>query len=152
MSKNKEEPVNTGRKQDGTFIKGSSGNPAGKPKGARNKHAMLIDNMLESDTEELTRKVIEMAKGGDMTAMRICMDRLLPPLKSTSPKIHLDIDPPTNMTDLVKAFLAATVEGQLAPDLCAQLVQATAGAMKVEEQELIKQRLDAIETAMKGRA
>lgn len=31
------EPETTGRKQDGTFAPGFSGNPAGRPKGARHK-------------------------------------------------------------------------------------------------------------------
>jgi len=36
-------PENTGRKQDGTFAPGVSGNPAGKPKGARHLTTLLFE-------------------------------------------------------------------------------------------------------------
>ncbi len=35
--------------------------------------------MLDGDAETITQKVVELAKGGDLTAIRICMDRLVRP-------------------------------------------------------------------------
>src|SRR5262249_60234281 len=58
------------------FQKGQSGNPAGRPRGSRNKTTVLMQNLLEDEAEEITRKAIEMAKAGDMRAIRVCMDRL----------------------------------------------------------------------------
>lgn len=40
-----DEPVTTGRNQDGTFAKGVSGNPNGRPKSARHK---LSETFLET--------------------------------------------------------------------------------------------------------
>ena len=40
-----DEPETTGRNQDGTFAPGVSGNPAGRPKGARHK---LSESFLET--------------------------------------------------------------------------------------------------------
>ncbi len=58
------------------FQKGQSGNPAGRPRGSRNKTTVLMQNLLEGEAEEIARKAIEMAKAGDMAAIRVCMDRL----------------------------------------------------------------------------
>jgi Family of unknown function (DUF5681) len=58
--------------------KGQSGNPAGRPHGSRNKATMLMQNLLEGEAEAIARKAIEMAKDGDMAAIRVCMDRLAP--------------------------------------------------------------------------
>ena len=58
------------------FQKGQSGNPAGRPRGSRNKTTVLMQNLLEGEAEAIARKAIEMAKDGDMTAIRVCMDRL----------------------------------------------------------------------------
>src|SRR5499433_4449157 len=60
------------------FQKGQSGNPAGRPRGSRNKTTVLMQNLLEGEAEEIARKAIEMAKAGDMAAIRVCMDRLAP--------------------------------------------------------------------------
>ena len=57
---------------------GESGNPAGRPKGARNKTTLALEKMLDGEAEAITRKVIERAKEGDMVAIRLCLDRLLP--------------------------------------------------------------------------
>ena len=42
-------PEKTGRNQDGTFTKGVSGNPAGKPKGARHQ---LTENFVKALNDE----------------------------------------------------------------------------------------------------
>jgi hypothetical protein len=61
------------------FPAGVSGNPAGRPKGSRNKTTLAIEALLEGEAEALTRKAIERALEGDMAALRLCMDRLAPP-------------------------------------------------------------------------
>jgi hypothetical protein len=58
--------------------KGVSGNPAGKPKGARHKTTLAVQALLDGEAEALTRKCIELAKEGDTTALRLCMERLAP--------------------------------------------------------------------------
>ena len=66
------------------FLKGQSGNPAGRPRGARNRSTVLLQNLLEGEAEAITRKVIDLAKSGDMTAIKLCMDRLAPPRRSAA--------------------------------------------------------------------
>ena len=70
-----------GKKQDTRFKPGQSGNPAGKPKGLRNRATLALEALLDGEAEELTRKAIELAKGGDMAALRLCLDRIVPPRK-----------------------------------------------------------------------
>lgn len=73
--------ANTGRKQGGQFRPGQSGNPAGKPKGARHRATEMVEALLSGEAGEIARAVVEKAKEGDMTAARIVLDRIAPPRK-----------------------------------------------------------------------
>src|SRR5918998_3546498 len=68
-------------KQCTRWPKGVSGNPAGRPKGARHKYLLAMEALLDGEAESLTRKAIELALAGDTTALRLCLDRLAPPRK-----------------------------------------------------------------------
>ncbi len=57
------------------FQKGQSGNPAGKPRGCRSKAALLAEALFDGEAEKIVRKAIELALGGDVTALRIVLDR-----------------------------------------------------------------------------
>lgn len=75
-----DDTVNTAIKPRGRpFEKGVSGNPAGRQKGSRNVATRAAEALLDGESEALTRKVIEMALAGDIAALRLCFDRVLPP-------------------------------------------------------------------------
>ena len=58
------------------YEKGECGNPAGRPLGSRNRATLLMESLMADDAEAIGRKAIEMAKGGDLAAIRLCLDRL----------------------------------------------------------------------------
>jgi Family of unknown function (DUF5681) len=57
------------------FSKGQSGNPAGKPPGARHRATMAAEALLDGEVQALTRKAIERALEGDGVALRLCLER-----------------------------------------------------------------------------
>jgi hypothetical protein len=52
------------------FQKGQSGNPAGRPRGSRNRTTILMQALLADRAEAIGRKVIQLAEDGDMAAGR----------------------------------------------------------------------------------
>src|SRR5215470_5330717 len=96
------------------FQKGQSGNPAGRPRGSRNKTTVLLQNLLEGEAEEIARKAIEMAKAGDIGAIRVCMDRLAS-IRRKDP-VAFELPPVDKASDSVKA-LAAVVAAVAAGDV-----------------------------------
>jgi len=99
------------------FQPGQSGNPKGKPKGAKNHATRLAESLLDGDTEKLTRKAVELALSGDTVALRLCLERILPPRKSRPVNIAL---PETKTIDGVAEAQAAVVkavaDGELTPE------------------------------------
>jgi Family of unknown function (DUF5681) len=71
------------------FQKGQSGNPAGRPRGSRNRTTILMQALLADRAEAIGRKVIQLAEDGDMAAIRLCMDRLAPAPKDEPVDIEL---------------------------------------------------------------
>jgi len=59
------------------FKQGQSGNPAGRPKGARNKLTILLETLKAGDLEAMMRKAIELGKGGSVPAMRLVVNIIL---------------------------------------------------------------------------
>ncbi|MCP4182563.1 MAG: hypothetical protein GY761_04500 [Hyphomicrobiales bacterium] len=134
------------------FQSGVSGNPSGKPKGTLHRTTQAAMVLLEGEVEALTRKAVELALDGDTTALRLCLERIAPALKSVSPPIKLDMPAPGNLADTARAFVGAAASGDLAPDIAAQMVSAVASVARVEEMEQIKHRLEALEKAIKEQA
>ncbi len=66
----------TGKQRGKPFKPGQSGNPAGKPPGAKNRATIMAQSLFDGEAETLTRKIIELAKAGDMQALKVCVDRL----------------------------------------------------------------------------
>ena len=60
------------------FIKGQSGNPAGKPRGCRNKANRDLDVELDAEATQVAKSFVAQAKDGNATAMRLVAQRVLP--------------------------------------------------------------------------
>ena len=106
----------------GKFQKGKSGNPKGRVPGSRNRATQLAEQLLDGEAEALTRKAIEMAKTGDGPALRLCLDRIVPPRRDRPAQFALP--PITEAKDAVTAsasILAAVAAGDLTPSEGAEL-------------------------------
>jgi hypothetical protein len=133
------------------FSKGQSGNPGGRPLGARHKATLAAEALLDGEAEGLTRKCIEAALHGDGAAMRICMDRILPPRKERPVSFRL---PPLKSAEDAAAAMAAITDalavGELTLSEAAEasaMVERFTRALEVGEFE---KRLKALEQASAG--
>jgi hypothetical protein len=98
------------------FEKGQSGNPAGRPPGSRNKAAVLAEAMFEGEAEAIVRMAIGKAMEGDITAIRLCLDRVLPRQRHRATAFEL---PPIGSAADALAALTTIVAGVGAGDLTA---------------------------------
>jgi hypothetical protein len=115
--------VKTGEEQAaGRFMKGRSGNAAGRPLGARNATTMAAEALLEGEAEKLTRKCIELAMDGDTTALRLCLERIYPARRDRPVTFALPrISSPRDAADIAAAIAQAVAAGHLSPSEAAEL-------------------------------
>jgi Family of unknown function (DUF5681) len=73
------------------FQPGHSGNPAGRPPGSQNKETLAAQAVLEERAEEMVTNIMDRAKNGDPTAMRLCMERLVPTGRNRPVAIDLPV-------------------------------------------------------------
>ena len=145
-----QEPANAGSKQGGKFAPGMSGNPAGKAPGTRHRVTRDVEALLEGQHEALTRKAIEKALEGDMTALRLCLDRLAPPRRDAPIAIAL----PTveSLADAVAAsaaVMAAVGSGDVTPDEGARVMAILTAHKTIVEAGDLEARIAALEAKAK---
>ena len=100
----------------GQFPKGTSGNPSGRPAGSRNHATLLTESLLEGQAEQLTQKAIEMALGGDIAAMRLCLERIIPPRKERPIHLPLPAIESVQQISLAMATVSSAIgEGEITP-------------------------------------
>jgi Family of unknown function (DUF5681) len=110
-------PDDTGEKQErsagGQWASGISGNPAGRPPGARNRATLAAAALLEAEAEGIARKAVELALGGDLGAIKLCLERLLPPLRERPLRLDLPLRSPGDADAAILELLEAVRRGEL---------------------------------------
>ena len=112
----------TASKQRGSpFPRGVSGNPRGRPRGARNAATIIAEQLLDGEVETLTRKAIEKAKRGDIVALRLCLDRI-PSRRDRLVAFALpQLESPKDAARAMAAIIQAVAAGSLTPPEAANL-------------------------------
>ena len=131
-----------GRDQKGRF---APGNP-GRPKGARHRVTRHVEALMEGDAEAITGAVIRAAKGGDLAAARLVLDRIAPPRRE--PTVAVDLPEINGAADLpggVAAILQAVGAGDLTPSEASRLSGLLVDVGRALETAEIEERLAAIE-------
>jgi hypothetical protein len=115
-------PTNPPAPNSGQFQKGVSGNPAGRPRGARNRATVLAEQLLEGEAQSLVRQAIDRAMGGDVLALRLCLERILPVLRGRRIELELPVVEATHeeaargIAAAVAATARAMADGDITPE------------------------------------
>jgi hypothetical protein len=128
------------------FKPGKSGNPAGKPKGTRNATTLALEALLDGQATALTQKAIDLALTGDMAALRLCLDRILPPRKDRP--VTFTLPPIANAQDAaatVSAVLAAVAAGEITPADAGEISKLIEAYVKAFETAELAERLERLE-------
>ena len=140
-------------RQDTQFKPGKSGNPRGRPRGARNRATLAAEALLDGEAEAITRKCIDLALAGDHTALRLCLSRILPVRRDR--EIVLDLERLRGSKDALRAIetiLRAVADGKITPSegqAVAAMVETHRRTFEVEELETRIERLEEQQCAVR---
>jgi hypothetical protein len=139
-------PDKTGKEQAGRFPKGKSGNPDGRPKGSRNATTLALETLLDGQAAALTQKAIDLALTGDMAALRICLDRILPPRKDRP--LTFEFPAITNAAEAattMSAILAAVASGEITPTEASEIGKLVDSYVRAVEATELAARIERLE-------
>jgi hypothetical protein len=122
------------------FKPGQSGNPGGRPVGS----GSLIRAQLMEEWESVKLVLLAKAKEGDMAAIRIIAERVMPPIKAVELPAQITM-PAGSLADQGRAVLAAAGNGELAPGQAAQLLAGLGALAKLIETDDLVARIAALE-------
>ena len=134
----------TTRTETGKFAKG---NP-GRPKGAKHVTTRAIEELMQGEAKAITRKAIQMAKAGDATAMRLCLERIFPLRKGRPVPFALpSVEGVKDIPEAGAAILRAVADGTLSPDEASAIMGVVSAYRQSVEASEIVARLEKLEAA-----
>lgn len=134
------------------FRPGQSGNPAGRPKGSKNHATMMALALMECDLDSIVKNVIDAAKAGDMSAVKLVIDKLVPASKSRPITIELPKVEDIASAQAAQAIVVdAVANGELLADEGQMLSALIENQRKAVETGTLEMRLKAIEDSLGAR-
>jgi hypothetical protein len=109
---------------------------------------MLAEKLMQDDAKDIVKVVLEAAKGGDMTAARLILERISPVRKGRP--VYLDLPPVHTAADIAVAMAALTIamaSGEMTPDEAATVASVLEMRRKTLEAGEFELRLQALEKA-----
>lgn len=132
------------------FEKNQSGNPAGRPPGARNKATLLAEALLDGHAEGLMEKLIERAHAGDMKALILCMRLIHRTGTGRKRPVEIELPPLVTAADGLKTMtvvIEAMARGEINPEEAQQIASLVEVHRRSLEDVDIAARLTKLEEA-----
>jgi hypothetical protein len=125
------------------FTKGASGNPAGRPKGIKDKRHRYSES-IESMIPQVLESVYQKALTGDMIAAKMLLDRTLPNKRPEQERV--EIEHSGNIASDAQNVLRGVFDGEVSPDVGASLLSAMTSVLNAIEVEHLAKRIEALES------
>ena len=135
--------MNEPKKKPGRWKAGESGNPRGKTPGSGELQRLRA--AIGEHVPEIIEQLVTAARGGDIQAARLILERVLPPVKAIEQAQVIEMPEGGTLTDQGRAVLSAVAAGELAPGQGAQLLAAIGTLGKIAELDELAARITALE-------
>lgn len=137
----------------GRFVKGASGNPAGRPKGARNKVTARCAELLGDECDAIISRLVKDAKKGEPVALRLAVERLIPVRAARDRVVEVELPHVERARDIAAAAAAVIQHaalGDITLSEAREFMLLLEGQRKVIETSDLAIRLEVLEAQADG--
>jgi hypothetical protein len=128
--------------------KGHAANPSGVNGSTyRNKAAQAAANLFDGEAEHLSRRCVELALAGDIGAMKICVERILPPRRGRPFKFKPTLRTIADAQATLATLAAGVTKGEILIDEALAVTEIVNAFSKTAEIAEFESRLVALEKA-----
>lgn len=120
-----------------------SPNPSGRPPGP-SKQKRLLNRML-NEAGGILDAMLAKAREGDPAAAGLILNRIVPALRSQVQPVHFNLDPSLPLAKQTEQVLAAMSQGELAPDVGKQVIDAIGALGNLRAIEQLEERVAMLE-------
>jgi hypothetical protein len=126
-----------------SFKKGQSGNPAGRKPGTT--AGSKIRQAIEESRDDIIKAVIDAAKGGDMSAAKMLLDRICPTLRPVIQPVVIPVNDEAGLSDKGDEVIKSAMAGQVPPDIANMFITALAAQARIIETAELIERIEKLE-------
>jgi hypothetical protein len=120
--------------------------------GARHKSSIVAEKLMADECDAIVRAVIESAKGGDIQAAKVILDRVVPIRKGAA--VQLDL-PEVKTSKGVAAALAALVHAMASGDVTPDEASTIGSVLEIRRRSIetleFDERLKKLENSKNGK-
>ena len=126
------------------FKPGQSGNPGGRPRGSGKTSELRA--LLEPHAPKLVQKAMDLALEGDTTALRLCLERLMPPIRGRDEPVKIEsLQGKSTLVEQGQALVDALANGLATPREVATMMQAISAQARIVEVDNLERRVSQLE-------
>lgn len=128
------------------FLKGQVANPKGRPSGLPDRRTRYRE-LIEARMPELVQKCVDLALAGDVQAMRLCLERVLPAMRPGDDVVSVSVPLPDSggIGAQARSIVTAVLCGEVSPSSAQSLMNVLIGQARIMEVEAFETRLAALE-------
>ena len=136
----------------GRWLRGVSGNAAGRPAGARHRTTLAAEALLAGEAERLVRRCVDLALEGDPVALKLCLERILPPMRHRPPPaIQADTSNPDGIVAAMSIIMQHVLAGELTAEegeRMARLLATTYQAQRAAQAQRIEELIERLQQSV----
>jgi len=128
------------------FEPGQSGNPNGRPKGARNRVTRAVEALIDGQGEALAAEAVAKALQGDSPMLRALLSTLAPPRRERTVEFELPkIESAADLPKASSAVITACAAGELSPHEASEVMGLISTHVRAIEVAELEARVAALE-------